>query len=106
MDANRNQRAYVAKGNRTVADFLGNPDWRQAWSEYQGEFGTFIIDQLGRSMQRLDFIYEKPGNEVAVLLPEKNVKLYHLASYSKHPLGMRFWQDARQGTNAQLVLFG
>lgn len=104
MDAHRNERPYVAEGSRTVADFLGNPGWRSAWSEASGDFGGFIVDQFGQSMKRLGFIYDGPGNEVPILLPERNVKLYHLAFYSKHPLGMKFWQNARARTHPQLDL--
>lgn len=105
MDANRNERNYSAIGNRTVSDFLGNPEWRTAWSESHGEFGNFVVDQFGQSMKRLGFIYEGPGEEVPVFLPGKNVKLYHLAFFSKDPLGMRFWRQARKNTDSQLNLF-
>jgi len=105
MDANRNERAYAALGNSTVADFLGNPDWRMSWSQARGEFGNFIVDQFGQSMKRLGFIYNGPGDEVLIQLPRKNVKLYHLAFYSKSELGMKFWRQARKYSDAQLGLF-
>jgi three-Cys-motif partner protein len=105
MDANRNERAYTAAGNSTVADFLGNPGWRLAWSEVRGEFGNFVVDQFGQSMKRLGFIYDGPGDEVLFHLPRKNVKLYHLVFYSKSELGMRFWRQARKYSDPQMDLF-
>ena len=105
MDANRNEQAYLADTNTTVADFLGNPDWRQACSEARGEFGAFIVDQFGRSMKRLGFSYNGPGEEVLVSLPAQNVKLYHLAFYSKSPLAMKFWKQARKYSTEQMSFF-
>jgi three-Cys-motif partner protein len=105
MDANRNEQAYMAADNDTVADFLGNPGWRDDWSRARGEFGSFVVDQFGRSMKRLGFIYEGPGGEVLVHLPRKNIKLYHLAFYSKRDLGMKFWRQARKYSDEQMDLF-
>jgi three-Cys-motif partner protein len=105
MDGNRNEKAYAAPGNSTVADFLGNPDWRTAWSQARGEFGNFIVDQFGRSMKKLGFIYDGPGDEVPILLPGKNVKLYHLAFYSKNELAMKLWRQARKYSDPQMDFF-
>jgi hypothetical protein len=69
------------------------------------EFGAFIVDQFGLAMKRLGFIYNGPGEDVPVYLPVKNVKLYHLAFYSKNELGMKFWRTARKGSDDQLGLF-
>jgi three-Cys-motif partner protein len=105
MDANRNERTYVASGNDTLADFLGNPDWRVEWSRARSEFGTFVVDQFGQSMKRLGFVYAGPGDEVPVQLPRKNVKLYHLAFYSRNKLAMKLWRQARKYSNDQMGLF-
>jgi hypothetical protein len=105
MDAHRNEGAYLASGNSTVEEFLGDPDWRAKWEASGGEFGAFIVDQFGLAMKRLGFIYNGPGEEVSVYLPTKNRKLYHLAFYSKNELGMKFWRTARKGSDDQLGLF-
>jgi three-Cys-motif partner protein len=105
MDAHRNEGAYVAPGNSTVEEFLGDADWRSKWESSAGEFGAFIVDQFGLAMKRLGFLYDGPGEEVPVYLPRKNVKLYHLAFYSKNELGMKFWRSARKGSDDQLGLF-
>jgi three-Cys-motif partner protein len=105
MDAHRNEGAYLALGNSTVEKFLGDPDWRAKWESTATEFGAFIVDQFGLAMKRLGFIYDGPGEEVPVYLPVKNVKLYHLAFYSKNELGMKYWRTARKGSDDQLGLF-
>lgn len=105
MDANRNEASYITPESSAMKDFLGNPDWREAWSQTRGEFGNFVVDQFGQSMKRLGFLYGGLGDEVVVYLPRKNVKLYHLAFYSRSHLGMRFWRQARRNTDAQMDLF-
>lgn len=105
MDAHRNEGTYAAPGNSTVEAFLGDSDWRAKWDGSHGDFGAFIVDQFGVAMKRLGFIYEGPGQEVPVHLPGKNIKLYHLAFYSKNELGMNFWRKARKGSDDQLGLF-
>ena len=105
MDAHRNKGVYLASGNSTVEEFLGDPDWRAKWEASGGEFGAFIVDQFGLAMKRLGFIYNGPGEEVPVYLPTKNRKLYHLAFYTKNELGMKFWRTARKGSDDQLGLF-
>lgn len=105
MDAHRNEEAYLASENSKVEDFLGDPDWRPNWEASSNEFGAFVVDQFGLAMKRLGFIYNGPGEEVPVYLPKKNIKLYHLAFYSKNELGMKFWRTARKGSDDQLGLF-
>jgi len=56
-------------------------------------------------MKKLGFRYDGPGQEVPIYLPQKNVKLYHLGFYSKSPLGMKFWRDARKYSDPQIDLF-
>jgi hypothetical protein len=105
MDAHRNEGAYMASGNTTVEEFLGDPDWRAKRAASTGDFGAFIVDQFGQAMKRLGFIYDGPSEEVPIYLPGKNFKLYHLAFYSKNELGMKFWRTARKGSDDQLGLF-
>ena len=83
----------------------GNPGWRDGWSRARGEFGNYVVEQFGRSMKSLGSIYDGPGDEVLVHLPRKNVKLYHLAFFSKKPLGMKLWREARKYSDEQLSLF-
>ena len=105
MDANREQAAYMAEKSTAIADLVGNPDWRDEHSGYSKQFVTFVVDQFGRSMKKLDFIYEGPGTEVLVKLPKKNVKLYYLAFFSKKKLGMKFWKEAQKYSDDQMSLF-
>jgi three-Cys-motif partner protein len=105
MDAHRNEKLYSGPDNTTVAEFIGNENWRGARRQARGDFGTFIVDQFGLSMKRLGFIYNGLGEEVVIYLPEKNRQLYHLAFYSRSKLAMRLWREARKYSTPQLELF-
>jgi len=105
MDANRNEANYVKPGNDVVAKFTGQHDWRDRVTKRGGmSFGDFVADEFGRSMATLDYLYNGlPSTKVIV--NSKNVTLYRLAFFSRHPLGAKFWDDCRKYTNPQRPLF-
>ncbi len=103
-----NPRAYVRPTNKVVDNFLGDPDWRSGWAaaERRGErFGAFIADVFGRKMAALKYIYSGPHDMVEVRSADKNLPLYHLAFFSRHELGRKFWQEARKYSSEQRELF-
>ncbi len=107
MDANRNLDAYLRPDNQDLDRFLGDPAWREAWrkAHSRGErFGDFIAASFGRSMSKLRFLYENVGDMVLVRSTEKNLPLYHLAFFSRSPLGAKFWQEARRYSTDQREL--
>jgi three-Cys-motif partner protein len=104
MDAHRNEGLYVREGNRTVGEFVGNPDWRAGWRAEKSTgktFEAFIVEEFGRSMSRLK--YPAPSLEKAAVIrsDEKNLLLYRLMLYSRHQLAGKFWQQAKKYTNPQ-----
>lgn len=107
MDAHRNQEVYVSADNRRVEEFLGLPAWRTEWDQ-RGRggrprgFGAFIVDQFGRRMQSLGYLYPGPGETVTVAGGRGT--LYHLAFFSRHELGRKFWREARRLSAEQLEL--
>ena len=106
MDANRNEETYAREGDKRIERFLGNPSWRDEWREAKqrpdAKFGTFIVSQFTIEMKKLGYL---AGTPVPVRLAEKNVRLYHLAFYSKHRLGIKFWDAARESSDDQTTLF-
>ncbi len=36
MDANRNEQNYIQPRNKTLENFVGNPDWRTRWDKRKG----------------------------------------------------------------------
>ncbi len=106
MDANRNEEIYAREGDKRIERFLGNPSWRDEWREAMqrpdAKFGTFIVSQFTKEMKKLGYL---AGTPVPVRLAEKNVRLYHLAFYSRHQLGITFWDAARKSSDDQKTLF-
>jgi len=108
MQAHRFESVLIKEDNTTVADFLGQPGWRALWQEAYGKgisFERFIVEEFGKSMEALGYL--KPGFEDTKLIrsDEKNLLLYRLVIYSRHPLGKEFWQQAKKYSQAQGDLF-
>lgn len=105
MDANRNEANYIKPGNDVVAQFSGQADWRDRVTKRGAmSFGDFVADEFGRSMTALGYLYKGLAS-TKVIVNSKNVPLYRLAFFSKHPLGAKFWDDCRTYTNPQRPLF-
>ena len=105
MDANRNEATYSRPGHTTVSKFTGREDWRARWPHATLGFGDFVADEFGRGMADLGYSY--PGLATTkVIVNSKNVPLYRLAFFSKHPLGAKFWEECRKYTDPQKSLFG
>lgn len=109
MDAHRNQAWYEDPLCPILDDFLGGDSWRSEWERARAErpklaFGDFVADTFGRRMQQLSYIY--PGLEFLqrVRSTEKNLPLYHLGMFSRHPLGAKFWREARKSSSSQRTL--
>lgn len=108
MDAHRNESIYTKPSNTTLDEFFGRTDWREEWAEEKKQgrpFERFVTDAFGESMKRLDYLYEEIENPLLVRLTEKNVPLYRLALFSRHPLGGKFWKAARKSADPQRSLF-
>lgn len=106
MDANRNPRWYVRQTDPVVDDFVG-PDWRPWWAaaERTGvHFGAFLADYFGKRMSALGYLYEGAHDMQEIRFDEKNVPLYHLAFFSRHPLGQKLWREARKAESGQRML--
>jgi len=106
MDANRNRDLYLRPDNETITRFLGTPGWRREWASQKLPFGDFVADQFGMAMQGLGYVYDGLATLQLMRSTEKNLPLYHLGVFSKHPLGAEFWQKCRQSAKAQRSLPG
>jgi len=108
MDAKRNWSKYINSTNSTIDNFIGNTSWRLDWTKEMEKgikFGRFLILKFCEQMAQLGFLVPHPGDIVLMKIKDRNVSLYHLAFFSRHPLGMKFWKDAVKGTSSQLSLF-
>jgi three-Cys-motif partner protein len=106
MDARRNVVTYCQKGNTTVQEFLGMPDWRQAWADAERQkvsFGLFVAREFGKQMAAMGYQEVEVQDSVLVRNSQKNAPLYRLAFYSRHPLGIKFWKQAKNFSDPQMT---
>lgn len=106
----RNWRHLLARGNHTLNQLFGTPDWLVRLGEAKGRIGKFrlflahefarqMVSQLGY----LDVPLDSRTREVRST--DKNLRLYYLLFFSKHPLGHKLWDQAQKGTGHELDLF-
>jgi three-Cys-motif partner protein len=108
MDAHRNVSYYMRPGSKKVEAFTGRSDWRNEWrhAEIKGEkFSLFFIKQFCTSMADIGYKYSTAEGSVEIRWEERNLPLYRLAFFSKHPLGHKFWGEVKKYSDPQLDLF-
>ena len=106
MDGNRNLSKYLKDENDKIALYLGNDNWREEYNQsckdYSTNFVKFLADQYLNKMKSIGYVPEK--NMYQIRSNEKNLPLYYLAFYSKHPKGIEFYKRVEKYTNQQLTL--
>ena len=109
-DVRTNFRRYLEDENDTrIAKLIDNEDWRDEWSVggYQSNYVVrFMLEKFNEAMQRIGYRAARPddAHPIRLLEKNKNVLLYYLVLYSKHPLAQTFWNATRFGTDEQLPL--
>ena len=107
MDVRRNKTRYFRPSDKSIDTFLGDNNWRTKWiqEDLKGKkIGLFILDQFGQKMQSLGFKYAGPETALTIFITSKNVPLYHLYLFSKHPLGLKYWEETKKYFSDQLKL--
>lgn len=93
-------RRNIGADNTAVIDeFFGTHDWKSAWDEFlkterMPSLIKFYLSRLephGYKFQELQI-----GEEIVSFKNSKNVEVYKLIFASKHPLGNKFWMQARR----------
>ncbi|WP_116128467.1 three-Cys-motif partner protein TcmP [Lewinella sp. IMCC34183] len=105
MDANRNFHNYMANNSQKISDFLGENSWAEEAKSCNNskEFIRYLAEKYDSSMVRLN--YKEPEKKQLIKSHSRNLALYYLAFYSKHPLGNKFWKEMQKYTDNQLGLF-
>lgn len=104
MDATRNEKVYARPDDKRVDNFLGSDDWRKKWQEakIRKSFRHFLAQEYADQMGRLGYKKLPLTKMKEVRSDEKNLPLYHLAFFSKHDLGYKFWEQVlKYGTDQQ-----
>lgn len=108
MDAQRNEKIYLAKDNDVVECFLNDDCWREDWERCKVQcvsFSDFLVDAFSTKMAEIGYLKPNLTDTVPVSLPRKNVHLYRLAFYSRDKRGMDFWNKAQKSSDPQLKLW-
>jgi len=107
VDANRNIERYLNPGNSKVEEFLGLPDWRERWriAEDRGtRFPRFLAEEFSAQMEKLGYLPAPWDRMKQVRSDEKNLPLYRLALFSRHPLAYQFWDEVLRYSSDQQTL--
>ena len=105
MDAARN-----IKHHKRIGLCLGDDNWLEEWEQAKRKgvkFPNFFAEKYASQMETLG--YEDTARETMheMRSDDKNLPLYHLAFFSKHPLGYKFWGQARRyGTDQTAFPWG
>jgi three-Cys-motif partner protein len=104
VDANRNVEHYFNSRNSKVDDFLGLPDWRERWKIAESQGGRlprFLAEEYSGQMERLGYLRQPWDRMKQVRSDEKNLPLYHLALFSRHPLAYKYWDEVLKYSSDQ-----
>jgi three-Cys-motif partner protein len=104
VDANRNVEHYLDPGNPKVDEFLDLPDWRERWkiAESQGgRFPRFLAEEYSGQMENLGYLRQPWDRMKEVRSDEKNLPLYRLALFSRHPLAYQYWDEVLKYSSDQ-----
>jgi three-Cys-motif partner protein len=107
MDANRNVRLYSDPNNRTVDNFVGTSEWRAEWEKAKllpEPFGGFLTKLYAERMKNLRYINQAAEQSQLVRSTRKNLPLYRLTFFSRHPLGEKFWKEIKKYASPQQSL--
>jgi len=106
MDANRNFETYLNEENTRIAEYLGMNNWRELFQKDrtagQRNFVKFLADQYQEQMGRLGYQTAKHMHQIRS--NEKNLPLYYLSFFSKHPTGEKFFKEVQKRINPQLSI--
>jgi three-Cys-motif partner protein len=107
-DIRANFRRYFADPNDTrIAGLIDDPEWRDDWREGRHQAPhllRFMLRKFDAAMTGLGYKGARLSEAQPIRVSGKRVFLYFLVLYSKSPLGKRFWEATRKGTDPQTRL--
>jgi three-Cys-motif partner protein len=95
-DANRAYKRYVMEDAVKVDEFLGSQTWRDRWKIAQSNavpFPKFLAEEFATSMEGLGYLPTPIHKMKRVRSDDKNLPLYYIAMFSRHPLAHDFWNE-------------
>ncbi len=110
LDSRVNFRTYLTDESSTrIAELVDCPDWRDEWrresQRRRPNVIRFLMTKFDQAMSRIGYRSAPLDSALSIRVPRKNVLIYELVFYSKHPLGEDFWRKTRTGIATQPDLF-
>lgn len=108
MDANRNVENYVKEEAVKIDEFLGSKTWRRRWVLQQQKgiaFPRFLAEEFSDGMTRLGYEPQPFYKMKAIRMPDRNVRLYRLALFSRNERAYKFWDEVLKYSTDQRSLF-
>jgi three-Cys-motif partner protein len=100
VDIRRNLRRYLSADSGTrIGELINLPGWQSELDAAGGKVVPFVLGKFDDAMVRLGYLSSKQAHPVKV--SGMGVLLYYLAYYSKHPLGLKFWNSTLAGLDPQ-----
>lgn len=108
VDIRQNFARYLEDENDTrIARLLDDPDWRDDWASRgtaSQDLVLFILEKFDAAMTSMGYEASTPEESKPVRVYGKEVLLYHLVFYSKHPLAKKLFEAAKSATDPQTRL--
>lgn len=107
VDANRNLERYAQEESEVIDLFLGDPGWRKRWSAAKSggeKLVPFLAEEYSKRMESIGYFPMPLDQMVKIRTYEKRLPLYYLAFFSKHPTGVKFWQEVLKYSDPQIPL--
>jgi len=105
LDIRINFRRYLEDpGNDRIGALIDCPHWRTEWAASGRPHRQpirFLLDKFDQAMRGLGY---DAGTPQSIRVTGKGALLYFLVFYSRNPLGVKFWEDARRRVSIQMTL--
>lgn len=110
VDARRNFQNYLNDpSNSRLDELLGNSEWRAEWrSARTGKRIRpvhFLLQMFDTAMTSLGYLHQSPESALPVKVETRNVLLYLMVYYTRHPLGAKVWNSVRKASTPEPDLF-
>ncbi len=107
MDPKRTEHIHLQKDSEVISDYLGTTSWKE--ERKRGDptikFDLYIAQEIDKLMKSLRYVYGGISDSIMIRSTKRNLPLYRLVFYSRHPLGAKFWKEALKYSDPQMSLF-
>ncbi len=106
MDPTRNELKYFNGDSEIISDYIGKSAWEKIKSERdpKEKFEIVLGSQIDQIMRSFGYMHGGLNESKMIRSTAKNLPLYRLIFYSRHPLGAKFWKTTIKSSSQQFEL--